>query len=645
MPDQQKTISPYGGWASPITADMIAAGSRRFGNIATEGDTVYWVESRPAEKGRNTLMCKMPGAAAEELIPAPHSVGSRVHEYGGAAFVVDDSIVWFSDRGDGGIYRRDSDGIISPVFQADDMRFADIQLDKERNRLIVIGERQGDSAHDVENFLASITLDATPQMIVLREGNDFYASPSLNADSGQLAWLEWQHPDMPWDATELWLADIAADGQLSQPRQIAGGQAESVFQPQWGKNDQLLFSSDRSGWWNLHAYQDGQVENLYELDAEFALPQWVFGMSVYGVESEQSIISAYHQQGVWKLCRVYMSEGRSEVISLPFCFLDQVRVGESKAWFFGATATQPLSLIELDLESLEHEVVRMSSDAVPDPADVALAQPVSFPVGDDEQSHGFFYAPQNARLVGPEDEKPPLIVMGHGGPTAATDASLVLKTQFWTSRGFAVLDVNYRGSTGFGRAYRESLNRRWGLADVEDCVSGALWLAEKGWVDRERLLIRGGSAGGFTVLAALTFYDEFRAGASLYGIGDLEALARDTHKFEAHYLDRLIGPYPEDRQTYLDRSPLYFTDQLSVGAIFIQGDEDVVVPPEQAEKMVEALREKGLPVAYLLLEGEGHGFRQAANISRALEVELDFYRQVLEIHSDEALKGIAVENI
>ncbi len=449
---------------------------------------------------------------------------------------------------------------------------------------------------------------------------------------------------MPWDGTELWVGDIV-DGQIVTGRRVAGGPHESIFQPAWSPDGILHFVSDHSGWWNLYRLQDGVYSPLYEKDAEFGMPQWVFGMSSYGFVSPEHIICRYGQHGNEHLASLDTTTGNLNTFRLPYTYVRDVLVSPERVVFRGAAPDIAESIVQLDLATSETKILRSSSSVALDSAYFSMPHALEFPTEHEKTAHAFFYPPRNPDYVAPSDELPPLLVMSHGGPTSATTSKLNLEIQFWTSRGFAVLDVNYGGSTGYGRAYRERLNGQWGIVDVDDCINGAKYLVKRGDVDGNRLAITGGSAGGYTTLCALTFRDTFKAGGSHYGIGDIESLLADGHKFESRYDSTLIAPYPEGKQLYHERSPLFYTDQLSVPVIFFQGSEDKVVTPNQAERMVEALRVKKVPVAYLLFEGEGHGFRRAENIKRALEAELYFYSRVLGFELADKVEPVMIENL
>jgi dipeptidyl aminopeptidase/acylaminoacyl peptidase len=480
---------------------------------------------------------------------------------------------------------------------------------------------------------------------MLAGGADFYSAPRLNPEGSRLAWLQWNHPNMPWDGTELWVAEVLDDGSVTNPVRVAGVVDESIFQPEWSPEGDLHFVSDLTGWWNLYRWREGIIETLCPMEAEFGLPQWVFGMSTYAFESANRIVCAYIEQGFSRLAVLDTTTGELEKIETPFTKIEGIRATSGQAVFIAASPAETASIVRFDLNNRQFETIRRSSELAIDPGYISVPQAIEFPTENGLTAHAFFYPPRNQDFIAPENERAPLLVMSHGGPTAATSPMLRLSVQYWTSRGIAVLDVNYGGSAGYGREYRERLNSSWGVVDVDDCVNGAKYLAERGLVDGDRLAITGGSAGGYTTLCALTFRDAFKAGASHYGVSDLEALEVDTHKFESRYTHKLVAPYPERADLYRERSPIHHTDQLSAPVIFFQGLEDKIVPPNQAEMMVNALRAKGLPVAYITFEGEQHGFRQAANIKRALDGELYFYSRVFGFELADSVEPVPIENM
>jgi len=639
-----KTAKACGSWPSPIDTGLIAGETIGLEQIVLDGDDIYWLEKRPAESGRQVVVRRTADGSTNDALPAPYSARSRVHEYGGGTYTVCDGTLYFVSDADQGLYALGPDEADATALSViAGLRYAEPHLDRLRHRLLVISEDHR-SEGEPTNRLTSVELDGGATR-TLHEGHDFYASATLSPDGMQLAWLTWDHPDMPWDASTLWRAQIDDAGELCDIEAVAGGDRVSIFQPQWAPDGRLYFVSDASGWWNLHRLEDGKDVPLTELEAEFGLPQWVFAMSTYGFESAERIVCASCRDGLWSLATLCTSTGELQRVDTPYVDLSGVRARPGKALFLAGSGTSPPAVVSLDLQTRQTAELKSSASLSIAAPFLSQAQAVEFPAGDGASAHAFFYRPTSETTTVPEGELPPLIVMNHGGPTAAASAALNFKIQYWTSRGFAVLDVNYGGSTGYGRSYRERLRGQWGVVDVSDCVSGVDWLIDQGEVDAERVIIRGGSAGGFTTLCALTFTDRFRAGASLYGIGDLETLARDTHKFESRYLDRLVGPWPEARELYRARSPRYHADGLSCPVIFLHGLEDRVVPPQQALDMAAILRAKGVPVAYLGFAGEQHGFRRADTIRRSLEAELYFYSRVFRFTPADPIEPIPIDNL
>jgi dipeptidyl aminopeptidase/acylaminoacyl peptidase len=638
-----RKTAAYGSWASPITAEQIAGSSIGLGQIALDARDIYWNELRPAEGGRHVIVRRREGAT-QDVLPAPFSARTRAHEYGGGAFTAFDGSIYFSHDADQRLYRLAPDGEPRALTPPAARRYADGVADGRRHRLLCVCEDHGAGGEPV-NTIVAVDLDGRGEPVTLVSGNDFYASPRLSPDGRRLAWLSWNHPDMPWDGTELWLADVAADGSPANARRVAGGRDESVFQPAFAPDGTLYFVSDRSNWWNLYRLRDERVEALAPMEAEFGLPQWQFGMSTYAFESARRLVCAVNRAGSWRLALIDTGTRRVDFIETPFTDISGVSAARGRAVFVAASPVLPTAVVRLDLATRSYEILRSSSGEKPDAAYLSAPQALDFATAGGGPAHAFYYPPANRDFRAPADEKPPLLVLGHGGPTASASGALNLKIQFWTSRGFAVLDVNYRGSTGYGRDYRRQLDGRWGVADVEDCLAGARHLVQRGLADAGRLAIRGGSAGGYTTLCALTFHDLFRAGAVYYGVSDLEALARDTHKFEARYLDRLVGAYPERRDLYRERSPIHHVERLSCPVIFFQGLEDRVVPPDQTEKMVNALRAKGVAVAYVPFADESHGFRRAENIRRALEAELYFYSRLFGFTPADAVAPVDIDNL
>lgn len=644
-------VAPYGSWASPITSELLVRGSVRILEIKVDGDDVYWIESRPTEAGRYVIVRRTPDGRTQDINPAPFNARTRVHEYGGGAFHVDNGTVYFANYADQRVYRQDPGGAPRPITPDLPLRYADFNSDRRRGRLICVREDHR-GAHgpeqDAVNTIVALDSDGGDLETggtVLLSGADFYSNPRVSPDGTRLCWLSWNHPNMPWDGTELWVGTIASDGSISDARLVAGGENESIFQPEWSPDGILYFVSDRSGWWNLYRWREEQIEALAPMEAEFGEPQWVFGQSTYAFASPTRIICAYTQGGRWYIGDLDLTGPTLRTIPAPWTLVDLIQTGPGFVVFRAATPTEPTAIVRHDLATGQTEVLRRSATVEIDSGYISVPGTIEFPTEGGLTAYGFFYPPKNKDFTGPEGELPPLVVISHGGPTGSSSAAFSLQTQYWTSRGFAILDVNYGGSTGYGRAYRERLNGKWGIVDVDDCVNGARYLAEEGLVDGNRLAIRGWSASGYTTLAALTFRSVFKAGASHYGISDLEAMVRDTHKFESRYLDRLVAPYPEGRDVYLERSPIHFVDRLSCPLILFQGLEDKVVPPNQAQMMYEAVKAKGLPVALVLFEGEQHGFRKAENIRRALDGEWYFLSRVFGFELPEPIEPVEIENL
>jgi dipeptidyl aminopeptidase/acylaminoacyl peptidase len=645
----QRTVAPYGSWPSPISIEMAVAGAVTLREPRLDGGDIYWIEGRPAEKGRQVIVRRSVATDAEDVTPAEMNARTMAHEYGGGVYAVAGGEVFFSNLPDGRIYRQRVGSMTAePLTPEGPYRYADIVVDAAHGRLIAVREDHrptltatGEGADarpgadgrgaEPENTLVAIALDdvaAGAPVGVLVAGHDFYSTPRPSPDGQRLAWLAWRHPNMPWDGTELWVADIARDGTPGQPRLVAGGPDESIVQPEWAADGALVYVSDRTGWWNLYRqYEGSDGVPLFPAEAEFAGPQWVFGMSWFGIAPDGSIVAVARRAGRSELWLVPTS-GQPERIAVPDEEIAAVRVGSRQVLYLGASSTQPLAVVLLDLAGGERRVLQQARHADVGPDDISRPEAITFPTADGRSAHALFYPPTNRDHQGPPDERPPLVVMSHGGPTAHAFGGLDLEKQLFTSRGIAVVDVDYGGSTGYGRDYRRRLDGKWGIVDVEDCINAARYLARRGDVDEDRMAIRGGSAGGYTTLCALVFHDVFAAGASHFGVGDLEALARDTHKFESRYLDRLVAPYPTGIETYRQRSPIHFAERCTCPVIVLQGLDDKVVPPAQAEELVAALHRRGIPHAYLPFAGEGHGFRQRDNIRRALEAELSFYAQV-----------------
>ena len=628
--------APYGSWASPFPIERITENVVFLSEVKGADGIRFWLEGRPDEGGRQVLVRRERDGTLVRLTPEGFNARSRVHEYGGAATLVSGELIVVSDFGSGRLNRVVAPEVLEPFTPEREWRFADAVHDASRNRLIAVRE---DHTPDVVaahgewvNELVAVDL-GSGEATVLAAGADFYAAPRLSPDGTTLAWLEWRHPNMPWDGTELRLARVADDGSLVDEQTIAGSRRDWISQPRWSPDGVLHFAAEPTGWMNLYRWSDGRVEPVAVMDAELAEPDWQFGNSSYQFATDGSILAIARSGGRSRLLRVRPSiqagqPSAIEPIELPYTELSSLTLDGDRLLFRAAAPDVPTVVVELDLTSGAPAVLRRGAPFTPDPQDVSMPRHVEFPTTGGRTAFGNFYPPTNRSFRGPDGELPPLIVTSHGGPTSEAFSGFQTGLQLFASRGYAVLDVDYGGSTGYGAAYRKRLEGQWGIVDVDDCVAGARWLAEQGLVDGSRKAIRGSSASGFTTLAALAFTDEFDAGTTLYGLGDLRKFVMDTHKFESRYLESMIGPWPETKQRYIDRSPSLHAEQISVPVLVEQGAEDRVVPPSEAEAIVDALFEGRIPHAYILFEGEDHGFRSREAIIRSFSAELSFYAQV-----------------
>ena len=642
MTDQ--LTAPYGSWRSPITAELLAESTVHLGEVRVDGDAVYWIETRPSEQGRSVVVRWTAAEGARDVTPSGFSARTRAHEYGGGSYWVDGDTVYFANFPDQILYRQVIGQAPAPLTPAG-YRYADGIVDRRRGRIICVREDHTVAGREAENTLVANDSVAGGPGEVIASGHDFYSSPALSPDGTQLCWLAWRHPNMPWTATELWLADVTPGGEVVNARCIEGASGgDAIFQPAWSPDGQLIFVSDRTDWWNLYRWQPEGAQPLAPLAAEFGLPQWIFGRSTYAFVSAQELVCAFVSDGVASLAVLNLTTRRLGAALWQGAAVDGVCVSDGHVVFVGGKPDAMAAVCRIDLASGAVEELRQSSTLTVDPGFLSVPEVIDFPTTGGQTSHAFYYPPQNHLYRAPEGERPPLVVFSHGGPTGATTSTLSLSVQYWTSRGFSVLDVNYRGSTGYGRAYREMLYGQWGIVDVDDCVAGARFLADAGRVDGRRLASRGGSAGGYTTLMTLVSGTEFAAGASYFGVSDVEALALETHKFESRYMDWLVGPYPAQRDLYLERSPITHADRLASPVIFFQGLDDKIVLPNQAEMMVESLARKGIPVAYIAYEGEGHGFRRGENIVNSLHAELAFYGLVLGFDPADELPEIEIVN-
>lgn len=664
-------VASYGSWRSPFTTDLLTSDTIGLSACRLDGEDLYWVELRPAEAGRSVLVRQPADGERTDVTAAPYDVRSRVHEYGGGAYAVLEGLVVFVNKADQRIYRVDAtadDGKPQPITPAGEFRYGDLRIDGRRQHVLCVREDHSPTDSEPVNTLVRVELagpnDDGGQVLV--SGSDFVSSPRLDTTGDRLAWVTWDHPNMPWDGSTLWTGRLSESGELSERQRVGGGPTESVHDPRWAPDGRLVFLSDRTGWWNFYAAvvtetdadadadasdadadadADAQSVALAPLDLEFGTHPGSLGASGYDFTADGRLLCTWTDQGIGHLGLLELTGGSLSPLDSDATFVTSVSTSGEAAAFVASYPTAPQSVVRLTLPGLDSQVVRRSTSRDFDAGAISVAEPVEWTNPDGQPVYGFLYEPVNAEFQAPHDELPPLLVFSHGGPTGMAVPSFNVSVQYWTSRGFAVLDVNYGGSLGYGSAYRERLIGRWGIVDVADCASGALALAARGRVDPARLAIRGGSAGGYTTLCALTFTDVFKAGASYFGVGDVERLAQDTHKFESRYLDSLIGRYPEERDRYVERSPIHHLDRLACPVILFQGTDDKVVPPDQARDMAAAVRAKGLPVALLMFEGEGHGFLKAENIKRAVEAELYFYGRVFGFPLADTVEAISIDNL
>jgi hypothetical protein len=667
------TCKSFGTWASPLTAAAIASGNLRLGAVQMDGDDIYWLEGRPQEGGRYALLRRRADGVVTEVTPAGFNVRTRVHEYGGGAYLVRDGTVYAVNFADQRVYRiagsalsnfegRNPVHIPEPLTPAGAWRFADFDLDTRRQRLICVREDHTQEGQEAVNTIVSIPLGPAEEGSaeaghyvpgagnVLTSGYDFYSTPRLSPDGSTLAWLSWRHPFMPWDGTELWVANVDASGALSNPTLVAGSTRESIYQPGWSPDGALYYASDRTGWWQLYRSDrsggsDRSVVTSPPEEAEFGRPEWIFGTATWASAGPSRMVVSYSQRGRWRLAVVDVESGEWSPLAPELQPHDWIAAGPAAVAIVAGSETRSDRVVRLDLQTGEATTIREASTQQIDPGYLSSPETIEFPTEGGRTAHAFYYAPRNKDFTAPAGERPPLIAISHGGPTAAAEPTLHLEIQYWTSRGFALVDVNYGGSSGYGRAYRDRLNGEWGIVDVVDVIRATEYLCKAGRGDARRLIIRGGSAGGYTTLAALTFHPGvFKAGASYYGISDLEVLEVDTHKFESRYSHSLVGPYPEARDVYRTRSPIHAIDRLTCPLILFQGLEDKIVPPNQSQMMADAVESKGLPVAYLAFEGEQHGFRRADTIIRCLEAELYFYGKVFGFEPADRIEPVEIRN-
>ncbi|MFN2216504.1 MAG: prolyl oligopeptidase family serine peptidase [Anaerolineales bacterium] len=639
-----KKTAPYGSWESPITTDMVASGSIHMEEIHCEDESIYWLENRPLEGGRTVIMQAAKNGDIKNLIPEGFNVRSRVHEYGGGAYTVSAGALYFCNYSDQRIYSIKPGEEPISISPDGGKRYADLIVDISRQRLICVCEDHEMDVGIIRNSIISISLEEDHQITELVAGHDFFSNPRISPDGNKLSWLSWDNPNLPWDGSDLWVGSFDQNGRVRNTRHVAGGSNVSIFQPEWSPGGVLHFISDQNGWWNPFKVQNGTITKLCEKDAEFGLPQWVFGLSAYGFMEETKLVCSINSSGKNELILLDTIKGKVTNLDTPYCEHSYLFVQDHKVCFIGSSVKNPAELVQMDIDTGGKTIIRKSGNLDLKEGEISIPEAVDFP-SDDNLAHGIFYHPNNSAYHGSEKEIPPLIVMIHGGPTSAATMSLSMKIQYWTSRGIAVLDVNYSGSTGYGTEYRKRLNGQWGVLDVSDCINGAQYLAERDLVDRNRMSISGGSAGGFTTLCALAFHNVFSVGVSRYGVSSLKSLAGDTHKFESHYLESLVGHYDEVEELLEKRSPINYAENIKVPLLLMQGSEDKVVPPIQSESLFHVLEKNRLPVAYVLFEGEQHGFRKAETIKRALEIEYYFYSKFFGFELPEEINPVEIKNL
>ena len=651
----EKQQKNYGSWPSKLSAENLASGGHKFGHLTIDGGLAYWLESLPAEGGRVVIVCGGYGKTPKTITPDGYSVRTRAHEYGGADFSVKGKTIIFCNDSDQRLYRQtanESPKAITPEANFKHaVRYADIVFSYTKDWIICVRERHPENAEplDVINEIVRISLtnfsDGCSEPEILVSGADFYSYPRISPDGSKLVWTCWDHPNMPWDQTALWVADLNNSGSLSNKKCLLNNENESIYQPAWCPDGELHFVSDRSGWWNIYSFRDDVLNALTPMNAEFGFPQWQFGTNSYAFIDTDTLFAAYMQDGREFLCLIEPEKGHMTPLDIPYCtFQGGLYYHDNHLFFIAANEQSAAAVISWNLTTHQATIISKLKPKIISDDNISVAEAIKFPTENDKSAHAFYYQPMHSKYQGLTGEKPPLIVMSHGGPTAAASAEFQASIQFWTNRGFAVVDVNYGGSTGYGRDYRDRLVGNWGIVDVEDCVNAAKYLVERGSVDADRLAIRGGSAGGYTTYCALTNYSLFSAGVSRYGVADLSCLVKESHKFEVRYLDSMIGPWPEAETVYQSRSPINHADKFNCPVLLLQGDEDAVVPPAQSIAMADALDDKKIPHALIMLEGEQHGFRKQENIQLALETELNFYGQVFKLEPADTLPELTLKH-
>lgn len=642
----------YGTWDSPISVEDLTARTVTLSQLRVDGDATLWVEGRPNQGGRNVLLRRGPAGITEEVLPMIEGstlpdVRTRVHEYGGRAYAVSDGVIVFSHAGDNRVYKYDinnaQDGI-TPLTQLNKCRYGDFEIADVRDLVYAVCEdHSGDG--EPENYLVSIPLDGSgardaDRVTRVFSGTDFVMAPTISPDGTKLAWLTWNHPHMPWTGAQLRVASLDFSGNIDRQLTLIKEEDVAVYEPRWTLSGDLIHVDDSNGWANLYRTEgfnwiEGEEANqwmtrlrtrrLHPSEKAFSHPHWQLGLHSFDNLDDEHLVCSWAEGDYWHLGTIRIDNGELETWETGWWPVGNIVAAERRVAMLADSATETPAIVEI--KNGEVKELRSSTWTDLTPELVSKAQAISWDTRDGEVSHGFYYPPASLEFVGPEGELPPLIVMVHGGPTSAARPGLSLSKQYWTSRGFAVLDVNHRGSTGYGRPYRERLNGHWGVMDVNDAADGVQYLADQGWIDPRRVAIRGGSAGGFTTLAALASSSVFTAGTSLYGIADLRVLAEETHKFESRYLGRLIGSQDPSDPIWQERSPINHIENIKAPLLLLQGSDDHVVASSQAHMMKNALEKLGRTVKLKIYEGEGHGFVRDETIRDAYETELAFYRE------------------
>lgn len=644
------TNAPFGTWRSPIAPSVLADSGISLSQLQVVDGDLFWLELRPTDKGRSVLVRRTPDGKHSDVTPPDFSVRSRVHEYGGGAYRVAGDTIYFVNDEDQRLYRQPLGGTPTPLTPEPEtlraLRYADVRLSPDGRYLICVRERHPDeNPLNVVNELVAIDVQGENEVKVIASGYDFYANARFSPDGKDVTYVAWNHPNMPWDDTELWVAPFQQNGTLGAGRKVAGVAGESVMQPEWHPDGTLYFISDRTNWWNLYREVGGAIEPLFPIEGEIGYAAWQFDVNRYDFLPDGSLITAYTQNSLDVLVHIAVDGAVTPFLSEEYTVYRTLAVAGDTVYAIAGGGTEAAAIISISLATQTFTTLHSSLSLAIEPTFIAPPYPIAFPTTNDQIAYAFYYPPTNPLFRAPKGELPPLLVNVHGGPTGQTKGFLNPAVQFWTSRGFAYVDVNYGGSIGYGRAYRERLRDQWGIVDVEDAINAARYLIDQGLADPNRVGIRGGSAGGYSTLRAVTWKRFFAAGASFFGIGDLETMVRDTHKFESRYLDSLIGVYPAEQERYIERSPVHMADKIACPVLLLQGLEDKVVPPNQAEDMIAAMQKTGTPYAYIGFEGEGHGFRQGENITRSAEAELSFYAQIFHFEPADEIEPLEIVNL